>query len=307
MKLFPKIHLCYVVLVCLLFILFRRYFRKKGMNQKILNLISLGYFLVTIFTFSYFNGVFFQIFQLKYLSVKSYLFVVAVVNFIAFYTMNHKIKVGYSVLNYCLFIMITIIFGAVISIVIGNQFQIFYVMDISNAVNFVDLSLVLFIFYLILFSITFIGYDWFTVSEIQDNSKQFSLRNINMPKISIKKRKKKQKKVLKDDVVLEEQGYLEAILNHQKGEKFYIHDVDCSIIFEDSVEENILKNYSILQKDIHAKLVNGYTLEENKMLRDICMKLNINNLGIIDIDNISLLNRISVEEYNLLKKVFDVQ
>ena len=94
----------------------------------------------------------------------------------------------------------------------------------------------------------------------------------------------------------EEKGItLEDLLASNQGEGFYIHGVDCSIIFEDSHQENILKNYQILSNDIHARLVNGYTLDENKMLKNICMKLQVNNLASIDITNVSLLNKISID------------
>ena len=53
-------------------------------------------------------------------------------------------------------------------------------------------------------------------------------------------------------------------------------------------------------------MVNGYTLKENKMLRSICMKLQVNNLACIDMSNISILNKISIEEYKLLKDVFNI-
>lgn len=94
------------------------------------------------------------------------------------------------------------------------------------------------------------------------------------------------------------------MLQYNRENGLYINGVECSIIFEDSNQENIVKNYYILQNDIHAKLVNGYTLEENRMLKNICMKLQVGNIGNIDIHNISILNKISVEEYNLLKKIF---
>ena len=63
------------------------------------------------------------------------------------------------------------------------------------------------------------------------------------------------------------------------------------------------KNYHILEEDINAKMVNGYTLEENKILKNICMKLQTNNLQQLDLNNISILNKISPEEYNFLTKI----
>ena len=96
---------------------------------------------------------------------------------------------------------------------------------------------------------------------------------------------------------------VEELLSYDRNSALYINGVDCSIIFNDSNVNNIIKNYQILFNDIGAKMVNGYTLDENIMLRDICMKLNTNNLFDINLDNFNILNRISVEEYNLLKKI----
>ena len=50
-------------------------------------------------------------------------------------------------------------------------------------------------------------------------------------------------------------------------------------------------------------MVNGYTLDENIMLKNICEKLNTNSLLDINLDNFNILNKISIEEYNLLKKI----
>ena len=53
--------------------------------------------------------------------------------------------------------------------------------------------------------------------------------------------------------------------------------------------------------------MNGFTLEENQLLKSICTKLQVSNLNYIDLHNASILNRVSVEEYNFLKKLMGVQ
>ena len=97
----------------------------------------------------------------------------------------------------------------------------------------------------------------------------------------------------------------EQLLNLEDKKNFSINGVNCSIIFEDSNQDNILKNYMILSEDIDAKMVNGFTLKENKLLRSICTKLNVNSLNMIDIGNINILNKISVEEYTFLKSIMN--
>jgi len=197
-------------------------------------------------------------------------------------------------------------------------------MDVANAVNFIDLSMVIFMIYLILLSVIYIGdYFFFHKKELLEEELEtevFSeipkkiiskIKNIHIPKVKvsrIKKEKKKEKKQKKDAVVTKEQKYLspEELLNYNRQDGFYIHGVECSIIFEDSNQENIVKNYYILLQDIKARLVNGYTLEENRMLKGICQKLQVSNLGSVDINNVSLLNKISVDEYMLLRRVLGV-
>ena len=90
----------------------------------------------------------------------------------------------------------------------------------------------------------------------------------------------------------------------EEQEGFYIDGVDCSIIFEDNDKTTIIKNYYILLNDINAKLVNGYTLQENIKLKKIINKLNIKDLNNIDLD-INKLSRITIDEYNFLKKYLD--
>ena len=66
---------------------------------------------------------------------------------------------------------------------------------------------------------------------------------------------------------------------------------------------DIIKNYQILSNNINDKLVNGYTLEENKLLKSICEKLERVDINNIDLDNLSILNKITAEEYTFLKRI----
>ena len=69
-------------------------------------------------------------------------------------------------------------------------------------------------------------------------------------------------------------------------------------------KEIIIKNYDTVTENINARLTNGYTLNENKLLKSICTKLQIGSINGLDITNENILNQINEEEYNLLKRVF---
>lgn len=305
------IHPCYLILNILLWVVLFIYLEKQVKLKKYRMIFSIVYFIVSIFLFSYFNGLIQSIFDLKYLSVKSYLLMVVGVNLIILYTLNYPVRLGYKISNFILFIVIIIIFGSVVAIVLGNKYEQFYVMDIGNAIHFIDLSLVIFILYSIIISLVYIGYHLFDKKDMVLNEKISTKKSFSFPNFSYLKEKLKRDRNEKEEVYSytdTEKNLitLEDLLEYNKGEGLYIHGVDCSIIFEDSNQENILKNYQILSKDIHARLMNGYTLDENKMLKNICMKLQVNNLASIDIGNVSLLNKISIDEYQLLRRVFGI-
>lgn len=308
------INVCYLILNLLLLICLNLYLKSRNV-EKIKTRFILGVaVLVSVILFSHMNGIIQSIFQLRYLSMKVYLMVVAITNIIALFTINKKIRLGYSIINYTLFILITLIFGAAFAVVLGNKIEALYIMDISNAVTLVDLSFVIFILYLIMMFLIYIGYYLFSshsnieqmeknIQEnsvkkrdyLEDNNKKFKLR------LSFWKRTKT--KLKKKNSILSP----EELLSYKDKNNFYINGVECGIIFEDSNQENIIKNYHILLEDIHAKLVNGFTLEENQLLKSICTKLQVSNLNYIDLHNASILNRVSVEEYNFLKKLMGVQ
>lgn len=315
MEFIKNIHAIYLIINILGFIVLSLYLKSKGAPQKKKIIGLIAYLLISILIFPYMNGVTKEIFQLRFLSVKIYLIVIIVTNMIILVTINKPIKLGYKIANYLLFILLTIILGATAAVVLGNRFESFYIMDVGNAVNFIDLSLVLFMLYLIVISLIYIGYYLFDEKkdEVEDRIDETLEKVKTLPKANwhfsfqealpfknmIKKSKNHQSENRTTKVLSADE-----LLNYNLKEGFYIHGVECSIIFEDSQKENIVKNYHILLNDIHAHLVNGYTLEENKMLKDICMKLQVGNLNSINLQNAAILNRVSVEEYNLLKKIF---
>lgn len=297
-----KINPCYLILEILFWIVVMLFMDKKNLEKKYKAIFTVAYFLISILTFSYINGLILNIFKLKYLSVKTYLIVIIIVNAISLFTMNKKIKPVYSALNYILFITMIIILGSTIAIVLGNKIPALYVMDVDNAVNFIDLSMIIFLLYLICLCLAYIGYYLFeNKEEIEAKSKnKITLLKEETAKKKISLPFSKKKKEFVPSITKEE------LLMHDRSIPLYIHNEDCSIIFEDSNQENIYQNYQILEQDIHAKMVNGYTLEENKMLKNICLKLQVTRLANIDMSNVSILNKISIEEYKLLRNIFNL-
>ena len=293
-----KINICYLILNLLALIVAKIYLKDKKLSFK-QSLLLLGTYLIfTFLTCSWINGMINKIFNLTFLDVKSYLILLIITNTIILYTMNHSIKKGYKIINYILFILIIKIFGATLSVVLGNKFNQFYIMDIANAVNFMNLSFVIFIIYLITISIIYIGYNLFKQEPLTEKEfilSKINIKDIKIPKLTLPIKKKKTNTQVK---LLTK----EELLNYNKEKGFYINGEECSIIFEDSNKDNIIKNYYTLNEDIHAKLTNGYTLEENKLVKSICMKFKVGNLNNIDLNNTNILNKISIDEYNFLKK-----
>ena len=298
--LFKTISPCTIILFCTCFFIFYlNVVRKiKGRYKKMIGTVV--YLVLSFFLFSYLNGLIVNIFSLKYLSVKTYLIVVILVHFIILFTINKKVSHYYFVLNLILFVITSIILGSVLAILIGNRWDSFYVMDISNAVRLINLGMVVFILYLILISVIYIGVCLFSKKEEEDIKKQEDKDRIFSRKFSFSFPKLKKKNQDNEDFLTEEE-----LLHFDRNLPLYIKGVVCNIIFSDSNPENIIKNYSILKNDIHARMVNGYTLEENQMLRSICLKLNVSSLNSIDLRDRSLLNKISVDEYQMLRNLFE--
>lgn len=294
-----NINICYLMLKVLFLIASFVFLKDKSITKQQKWILLGVYLLITVISFSYFNGIVSSIFQLKYLNAKLYLIMLVIANAIMLYTMNHSVLLGYKILNYLLFVSLLVVFGAIVSIVFGNEYHAFYLMDISNAVIFMDLSFVIFMIYLFLFLSIYIVSYLLKIDLLK--RKEIVIPHINFSKWKIPSfLYKKEKKTEKANVLTPEE-----LLSHRVNDLFYINGEECSIIFEDSNQENIVKNYYILMQDIHAKLMNGYTLEENRMFKSICLKLHVGNLRRIDLNNVSILNQITVDEYNLLKRVFE--
>ena len=285
----------YYLIINLLFVVIAKIILKKHSITNKTRLILLGiYLLLTIISFAYINGIINSIFKLKYLNVKLYLLLLIGTNAIILYILNKPVKMIYRIISYIYFMIIMIMFGATLTIVLGNKFSNFYLMEVQNAVHFIDLSFITALLYGIITAITYIT-NYIIKEQIITKEKIINTykKIIELLK-NIKKNKPERPNILTPN----------EILNYDYEEGLYINGEECSIIFEDSNKENIIRNYYILNNDIHATLMNGYTLEENKIFKSICMKLNVSNLGNIDIFNTNILNKINIEEYNLLKKLF---
>ena len=276
-----NVNICYVILNILLLVAIHLYLKEKKMKPLKRRNILLDSFIVSIFLFNYFSGVFDSIFNLKYLSVKGFLLLIVATIGIILFTINKNVKLIYSSLNYTLVILMATITFAIVTIVIGDKYPEMYVMDIRNVVVLIDLSFVIFIIYSIITLTIYIGYYVFNSRKQLESSKSVPYN--------------KEVRILTD----------KELLNYEDKNNFYINEVECSIIFEDSNQDNIIKNYHILSNNVNDKMVNGFTLKENQLLRSICNKLQIYDLNKIDINNINILNKVTIEEYNFLKKIIN--
>ena len=247
-------------------------FKKKKINHNYKYFINGILLIIIALTINQYNNIISLIFKLKLQSVKFYIIILIIVNIITLKTINKKIKQKYKVINFLLFSLMLIMLIAIIAITLAIKLRILNQIYSKYSVNLVNISIITFIIYTMIISIIYI------VSNI--------------------KLKKTNKEKKKENILTKEE-----LLKIKDKSNFFINGVDCSIIFEDSINENIIKNYHILLNDINDKLVTGYTLDENKMLKSICIKLNTNKLNYIDLNNLSILNKISLDEYNLLKQI----
>ena len=302
-----NLNICYVILNILFLMVASIYFKDEIITMKQRVILFGIYLFFTLVSGNYFNGIMNRIFELKFLDVKAYLLLLIVTHIIMLYTINRFVKLRYKIFNYLLFFFLMILCGSVLSVALGNHFERFYLMDVGNAVNFIDLSFVIFFIYLIIIGLIYIGS--FVLNENGNKKHLFyriklphiHLKNLKLSYIRFNKNKGKETIGSKDLILTPEE-----VLKSRYQDGFYINGEECSIIFDDSNQDNIVKNYYILNQDIHARLMNGFTLEENRLLKSICMKLHVGSLHSIDFGNSTLLNSISVDEYNLLKKVFGV-
>ena len=233
----------------------------------------------------------------RFLSVKLYIVILIITNIIMLFTISNKFKLVYEIVNYILFGLMSLILGSILLIIVLNEFNLLPLAFSEYIVILINVSAIIFSVYLVVVSIIYI------IKNIGNKERyEVSLEEVfDKTKDSLNEIKDKYLSSVREDDRLT----LEELLELENKSEFSINGVECGIIFEDSIKENIFKNYNILLDDINAKLVNGYTLEENRLLKSICMKLNTNNLSSIDLNNLSILNKITPEEYSLLKRIYE--
>lgn len=273
------------------------YFNNKRKNIPIVLLL---YILVMLLTFTYFDYVFNSVFNFSFSSVKFYLVMLIIINIITLVTVNCNINIVNKIINWILFISSAVLFAINAYILIGNIFE-FTSVEVSSIIYFIDVNVIIFIGYLIIScSIYIIKRVW---KEI--------INYIN--RIKYKNRRSGNDAIVGEEVDgLEESGLVNStseIVNQAniivENNKFIIDGKDCSFIFNDTNRENVVRNYYILLTDVNARLVNGYTLDENIRINNILNRLNIKNIHNVDLMNMEILSKITIDEYNLLKGYLD--
>ena len=265
----------YLVLIILIISIINIILSKKKINSNYKYLINgISLILISLIT-TYYKDIIDTIFNLKYLSIKLYMIILIIVNIITIYTLNRNINKIYKITNYLLFGIINIILTIILIIVLGINLNLLNNSISTYNILLINSSIIIFTIYLILLSIVYI------YKKINNDKEEVILKEEIFEKILSK----------------------EELLSINNKELFTINGIECGIIFEDSIPDNIVKNYHILLNNINDKLVNGYTLEENKILKSICTKLDIRNLDNLDLNNLSILNKITPEEYNFLKGI----
>ena len=302
-EIFKTINISYVVLMFSFFIAFLTFIYKHKLNTKYLNTYIIIFVAVMWILFFLLNDTLNLIFSFNFLSVRLYLFLVIIINMITLFTINYNFSKIYKLPNYLLFIVSIIIFLAnSILVILKLQNINIKFLDIDNVV-LMDVNFIAFVTYLIIIcQIYTINCLSAIVSKKTSVLKTKICQIKKLPFVHKKKRgaapqiKKTKKPALE---IVEPLSNKESQISSDEN-AFYIDGVDCSIIFEDSNRDDIIKNYYILLHDVHARLVNGYTLDEYKRIKNIINKLNIKDLNNINIDMNSL-NKITLDEYNILK------
>ena len=268
----------YLLILDILFLVISfLFFAKKKSTQRVKDLFIILYTLINIFLFDYLNNLFNNIFNYSDFSIKIYLIGIILVYIIFFYTFNKKsIKKIYKVINYSLFIITNISLIINIYIILTIKIDKIPKFNIENNSILNNITLIIIVSYLI--NISFI----YIINTLVTRK--------------VKNKEQSQENILDNEYNQPDETNVlttEELLKYNKNNSLYINGVDCSIIFNDSNEDNIIKNYQILTNNIEDKMVNGYTLNENIMLKRICEKLNTNNLFEVNIDNFNILNKIS--------------
>ena len=121
---------------------------EKKINNYIKIFYIIIYILISILGLYYTNDILNYIFNLKYLSIKLYLFILLIINTIMLVTLNKKNNKTYKKLNIIIYITSLILLISNIIIVIGNKTNSNIIPNISNIIKLIDLNIILFIIYL---------------------------------------------------------------------------------------------------------------------------------------------------------------
>lgn len=284
----------YVALSILILIVSLLFLSKKRVNNTLREIYIILYVTLAWVGFYFFNDILNSIFDFKFLSVKLYLILLIIGNIIMLININFNIRKVYKIINYMLFTTNLLIFITNIVIIIGNKYNIFVIASLEDVTTLTDINFIIFISYLIIMCIMYIFLD--VLASVQEK--------IKILKYDLKEKKEKTKKQKElSPVIPKESLSNQNVVYYKKDgqDGFFIDGIDCSIIFEDDNKDNIIKNYYILLNDVNAKLINGYTLNEYKKIKNIINKLNIKDLNNIELD-VNKLSKITIDEYNLLKR-----
>lgn len=272
--------------------------------------ITIEFYLIVFTTISWygfylFNDILNSIFSLSYLSIKTYLILLIIGNVITIVTLNYKLDITYKIINYLLFTSNILIFITNILLLINSRLNIFSNIDTNIIIKVIDINIIIFLLYIEIIFLTYITKPF--INKIKEKIKSKKLEDEQGDYESFQPATQVVEPSIPEPIYAYHPPKENISYNTSTPKEFdprdlfYINGVDCSAIFYESDKDTILKNYSILKKDINAKLTNGCTLVEYTKILNI-----INKLGIKDVNSISLdlnqLSKINVDEYNLLKK-----
>ena len=289
-----NMNIVYVALSILILIVSLLFLSKKKVNNTLREIYIILYVTLAWVGFYFFNDILNSIFDFKFLSVKLYLILLIIGNIIMLININFNIRKVYKIINYMLFTTNLLIFITNIVIIIGNKYNIFVIASLEDVTTLTDINFIIFISYLIIMCIMYIFLDVLAIVQEKIKILKYDLKE--------KKEKTKKQKELSPVIPKESLSNQNVVYYKKDGQDgFFIDGIDCSIIFEDDNKDNIIKNYYILLNDVNAKLINGYTLNEYKKIKNIINKLNIKDLNNIELD-VNKLSKITIDEYNLLKR-----
>ena len=122
-----KINFYYFILNILIIIILNIYVKEKQLSLKQHVIILSTYIFITIISYAYINSIIVNIFNLKYINVKSYIGLLIILNIIIIYILNKPIKLRYKIPSILLFIILVFISVATLSIVLGNIYKALYI------------------------------------------------------------------------------------------------------------------------------------------------------------------------------------